>query len=151
MLALLIVFFQVVPPQSPFTGNMRDGVLKESAGCILPFHARQCPSKEAESAWPRSASLRPLLTPASECIYNEIQMRLRLSRVNEAAPCSSFLWKGLQTDLNLLQELFLESGVRQDGVDTGQGWEGEMLLIPAQALWLPFLTDKGIGIRGFRI
>ena len=36
-------------------------------------------------------------------------MRSRLSRVNEAAPHPSFLWRGLQTvDVNLLQELFLK-------------------------------------------
>lgn len=49
------------------------------------------------------------MTPASEQIYNEIQMKSRLSRVNEAAPCPFFLWRELRNvDLNLLQESFRE-------------------------------------------
>lgn len=84
-------------------------VLKKSGPCILHSHARQCPYKKAESAWPGPASWRTLVTPVSEQIYNEIQMRSRLSRVNKAAPCPFFLWRELRNvDLNLLQESFRE-------------------------------------------
>lgn len=103
-----------------------DEVSKDSAPSVFPSHPRQAPSKKEESAWPGRPSLRPLLTPGSEQIYNDIQIRLRLSRVKESAPHPSFLWTGLQTiDLNLLQELFLKAElVRQDGVDTGPGGVG---------------------------